>query len=179
MLYCVLACGGFFTSLNGNFASPGFPNNYPNNARCTYEIRVPSDRRIVLEFQFYDLESCCDRLVLRQMVSGSNNEVATLFGTRNSPIQYISAENRFMLMFTSDHSVTSRGFTATYRTLVYTTSSSSVPLPTSSSSIPMPRPSPSPVPGMKQHFINSFRTHFPFCPEWNIESRTNCVWPTL
>ena len=175
MLYCVLACGGFFTSLIGNITSPGFPNNYPNNARCTYEIYVPSDRRIVLEFQFYDFESCCDRVVIKQMVAGSNSEVARLSGTRNSPIQYISAENRFTLQFTSDGSVTRRGFVATYRTLVYTTSSSSVPLPTSSSSIPMPRPSPSPVPGMKQHFINSSRTHFLSCPEWNIESRINCV----
>ena len=179
MLYCVLACGGFFTSLNGNFASPGFPNNYPNNARCTYEIYVSIVRRIVLELQFYDFETDYDRLVIRQMVSGSNREVATLSGTRNSPIQYISTENRFMLMFTSDYSVTMRGFTATYRTFVHTTSSSSIPLPTSSSSIPMPRPSPSPVPGMKQHFINSSRTHFPSCPEWNLESRINCVWLTL
>ena len=117
ILHCVLGCGGFFTSLNGSFASPGFPNNYPNNARCTYEIHVPSDRRIVLEFQFYDFESCCDGVVIRQMVAGSNNEVATLTGTRNSPIQYISSKNRFTLQFTSDGSVTLRGFTASYSTI--------------------------------------------------------------
>ena len=113
----ILACGGFFTSLNGSFTSPGFPNNYPNNARCTYEIRVPSHRRIVLELQFYDLESGYDVLKIKQMVSGSNNEVATLTGTRNSRIQYTSAENRFTLLFTSDRSVTRRGFSANYYTI--------------------------------------------------------------
>ena len=113
----ILACGGSFTSLSGRLASPGFPNNYPNNARCTYEIDVPTDRRIVLEVQFYDFEQCCDRLVIRQMVSGSSNEVANLSGERNSPIRYTSAENRFTLIFTSDYSVTRRGFRASYYTI--------------------------------------------------------------
>ena len=116
ILYFVLACGGYYTSSSGSFTSPGFPNNYPNNAKCNYEIRAPADRRIVLELQFYELEFCCDSLIIREILSGSINLVAEVTATRNTPIRYISERNVFILAFTSDRSVTGRGFRATYYT---------------------------------------------------------------
>ena len=103
--------------MTASFTSPGFPNNYPNMARCTYEIHVPSDRRIVLDLQFYDFEVGYDRLVIKQIISGSNRLKASLTGTVNRPTRYISAENRFILTFTSDGSVSKRGFTASYYTI--------------------------------------------------------------
>ena len=63
---------------------------------------------------FFDLEACCDRLQLKQMVSGMNYVVAEFRGTERTSRQYTSAENRFTLSFTSDGSVVRRGFRASY-----------------------------------------------------------------
>ena len=104
--------------MTGNLVSPGFPDNYPSMARCYYEIRVPADRRIVLDLHFYDLQTGYDRLVVKQTVSGLPSPKATLTGTVNRPIRYISSENKFILRFTSDASVQKRGFSANYFTIL-------------------------------------------------------------
>ena len=117
VLFYFLECGGYYTSLSGNVTSPGFPNNYPNNANCYYEISVPADRRIVFELQFHDLEYRYDRLQIRQMVSRSNNLVIELTATNNNLRRIISAENILMLVFTSDANRSKRGFSANYYTI--------------------------------------------------------------
>ena len=43
-------CGGIFTNSSGRFASPLFPNNYPNNMECVYIIQVADDKKIELRF---------------------------------------------------------------------------------------------------------------------------------
>ena len=65
--------------------------------------------------EFHDLERNYDMLKIRQMVSGSNNFVADLTGTRNYDVTFTSYKNRFTLMFTSDGGITGRGFSANYR----------------------------------------------------------------
>ena len=112
--YVVLGCGGVFNQPSAYFSSPGYPNNYPNNAHCTYNIEVPMDMQIVLTIHPYDLETNFDKLELRQMVSGSDNIVGILTGNENVERRFTSAENKFTLLFTSDGSVTRRGFRASY-----------------------------------------------------------------
>ena len=34
-------CGGVFTELSGDIFSPNYPNNYPTNILCRYNITVP------------------------------------------------------------------------------------------------------------------------------------------
>ena len=104
--------------MTGNLASPGFPDNYPSMASCYYEIRVPADRRIVLDLHFYDLETGRDHLEIKQAVSGSLRLKTSLTGTINRLIRYISAENKFILRFTSNGSVQKRGFSANYFTIL-------------------------------------------------------------
>ena len=128
----LLVCGGIFTSLNGSITSPGYPNvNYPNNADCQYEIRVPRDRRIVLTFDEFSLQPSYDILSIKQLTSGSFVSIANLTGFENNGRKFLSAENVFILVFTSDSSSTYRGFAARYRTI--------------ESGIPMPNPTPVPV----------------------------------
>ena len=115
MLLCfLLACGGRFTSVNGSFTSPGYPRNYPNNARCRFEIRVPSDRIIKLTFEEFQLESGYDKVQIMEMRSGSIVRVAELTGSGNSGRTLVSTGNVFIVMFTSDGSVTRKGFVARY-----------------------------------------------------------------
>ena len=103
-----------FTELSGSFQSPGYPDNYPNNARCTYDIRVPRNMKILLVIHSFDLETSDDKLELRQMVSGSNNFVTEFTGTEIAPRNYTSAENKFTLFFRSNPIDTRGGFKASY-----------------------------------------------------------------
>ena len=107
-------CGGVFTGLSGTITSPGYPNNYPNSAICGYDIHVPRNMRIHLEFDVFYLGSCCDKLQIQQMISGTNYIVAELTGSAATQRNFTSAENRFTLYFTTDYSGTSRGFRANY-----------------------------------------------------------------
>ena len=106
-----------FTGLSGSFDSPGYPHNYPNNANCIYNIQVPRHLKILLVLHFFDLDTGYDKLELRQMVSGSNNIVAKLTGHSSTARNYTSEENRFSLLFTSNHITTRRGFRASYRAI--------------------------------------------------------------
>ena len=50
-------CGGNFSSMNGIFTSPAFPNKYPDNADCIYTISLDRGSTILLNFIIMDLES--------------------------------------------------------------------------------------------------------------------------
>ena len=114
---CLLECGEYYNSSTGNVTSPGYPNNYPNNAECYYEISAPAGERVVLDLQFQDLESRYDKLYIREIVSGSSRPVIYLTGRNYKPRRIISTENILMLVFKSDRNTTRRGFKATYHTI--------------------------------------------------------------
>jgi len=48
-------CGRHLTESTGNFSSPGYPNNYPNNAYCTWTITAPPGHVIFLSFTNFEL----------------------------------------------------------------------------------------------------------------------------
>ena len=117
ILWFLLACGGRFTSVNGRFTSPGYPRNYPNYARCRYVIRVPYCNRIELRFEYFNLEQGYDKVRIMQMDSGLLVDVANVTGYGSTERKFVSVENVFILLFTSDGSVTSAGFTARYNAI--------------------------------------------------------------
>ena len=43
-----------FSALDDTLQSPGFDgkSNYPPNQNCTYDVRVPDGKRIILDFDF-------------------------------------------------------------------------------------------------------------------------------
>ncbi|CAJ0935823.1 unnamed protein product [Ranitomeya imitator] len=47
-------CGGLLTQMNGTITSPFYPNRYPANSHCTWEIRVPSGYYIWLSFLHFE-----------------------------------------------------------------------------------------------------------------------------
>eukprot|EP00795_Rhopilema_esculentum_P003194 gene3194-1508_t len=111
------SCNQVLSSLQGNFTSPGYPMPYPNNARCNYEIVVPTGKRIVLTFSDFDLEHSYDYVQIQQTVGGSLQDVTRLTGDSLNTTQFTSAERSFKLIFSSDSSVTKRGFSAHYHTI--------------------------------------------------------------
>lgn len=53
---CEHACGGLIETLNGSLTSPSFPDSYPPNKICIWEIVAPQSFRITLNFTHFDLE---------------------------------------------------------------------------------------------------------------------------
>ena len=49
-------CGGNFSTQNGIFTSPSYPNNYPHNSDCIYIISQPAGRVILLNFLSMDIK---------------------------------------------------------------------------------------------------------------------------
>ncbi|MBN3292169.1 MASP2 protease, partial [Polypterus senegalus] len=109
--------------LYGDFASPGFPNPYPNNIKRIWNILVSPGHRIRLYFTHFDLEPShlCEYDYV-QILSGTN-ETARFCGQSGIDIEDVpgneplySATNSMTVVFRSDYSNEKRftGFRAFY-----------------------------------------------------------------
>jgi len=61
VFYCIVLsapaqCGGPLVGTSGNFASPNYPGNYPNNAYCIWTITVPQGLQFRIDFLFFETE---------------------------------------------------------------------------------------------------------------------------
>lgn len=122
--HCEDACGGFFNGSNGTITSPSFPEAYPGNKNCVWEIVAPSQYRITLNFTHFDLEG---NNVYQEECEYDSVEVASKLGDdilRKHGIfcgarlpSLITSEGNFMrITFTSDNSVQKSGFAAIFFT---------------------------------------------------------------
>lgn len=50
------ACGGYIDLSNGTIQSPSFPDLYPPNKNCVWQIVAPDQYRITLNFTHFDME---------------------------------------------------------------------------------------------------------------------------
>ncbi|KAK6190396.1 hypothetical protein SNE40_002276 [Patella caerulea] len=104
-------CDETIEAETGTFSSPNYPNNYPNNQRCTYTIIVPVGSTIQLTFTAFDTEEnnfgagCFDYVT----IDGG----AEMCGT-NVPNPVSSESNRITVIFSSDYSQVRRGFSASF-----------------------------------------------------------------
>ena len=79
-------CGGNFTAPHGFITSPLYPENYPNNAECTYVITQPTGKYVNLTIFYLDLQYdedwmtgwvfCPDNLSIRDGESQSSESLA-------------------------------------------------------------------------------------------------------
>ena len=56
---CVLppaACGGLLSKLNGTISTPGWPKEYPPNKNCVWQVVAPTQYRISMQFEAFELE---------------------------------------------------------------------------------------------------------------------------
>ncbi|XP_066292099.1 enteropeptidase-like isoform X2 [Branchiostoma lanceolatum] len=104
------------TGFYGNFTSPGYPGNYPNNARCSWLITVSSDKIVLIRFTAFNLESASgcryDALAVHDGPNATAPVLATLCGSSARSVS--TTGNSAFLVFTSDGSVTGSGFFATF-----------------------------------------------------------------
>ncbi|XP_078495187.1 bone morphogenetic protein 1-like [Ciona intestinalis] len=97
-----------------NITSPNYPDNYNNQASCSWTISVPEGFVVLLEVVTFDLEMCCDTLsYMGGQSSGRSTAITTTEFVR-------SQSNQMVLTFTSDSSVTKQGFWIRFGSSEYT-----------------------------------------------------------
>ncbi|KAF7272619.1 protein tolkin-like [Rhynchophorus ferrugineus] len=119
---CVDACGGRFTESSGTITSPSFPELYPINKKCVWEIEAPAQHKIFLNFTHMDIEGnnyeyqLCEYdyvEVSSQLTTGKTKLHGSFCGTKVPKM--ISSESNFLkIAFDSDANVQKTGFAAVY-----------------------------------------------------------------
>uniref|UniRef100_A0AAR2KE35 CUB and zona pellucida-like domains 1, tandem duplicate 1 n=1 Tax=Pygocentrus nattereri TaxID=42514 RepID=A0AAR2KE35_PYGNA len=92
----------------GEFFSPQFPNNYPNNARCTWRLLASETQVVYLTFTFVQLETCCDSI---RVYDGPTDSYPLLGRLPQNQTHHFNSSMRYLTVV-SDGSVVARGFKA-------------------------------------------------------------------
>nr|XP_042140738.1 deleted in malignant brain tumors 1 protein isoform X1 [Peromyscus maniculatus bairdii] len=112
--YVNYTCGGFLTQPFGNFSSPFYPRNYPNNARCVWNIEVPNNYRVTVVFRDVQLEGGCSYDYI-EIFDGPHHSSPLIARVCDGAMGSFTSTSNFMsVRFITDHSVTRRGFQAQY-----------------------------------------------------------------
>jgi len=106
-------CGARRSGPEGYITSPNYPGNYGNNDYCTWEIKVPVNKKVRLDFQVFKTESRKDFL----LIYDTDKIFSTIYfdGTTNLPGSFTSSGHHLRLRFISDGQNTLGGFKVKYR----------------------------------------------------------------
>ena len=128
MLIPFAACvppGHFLNGSSGYFTSPYFPNNFPANSNCTWNITVPTGRIIKLTFFSFTLEpgqnKACSgdsqgaRIFISNVASDDGNQDFQMCG-QQLPAPVYSVGNSILVRLRSLSNVYS-GFNASYEAI--------------------------------------------------------------
>ncbi|XP_065056204.1 cubilin-like isoform X2 [Rhopilema esculentum] len=102
-------CNYSLTETSTMFTSPGYPDQYPSNVSCRYHIRVPDGKIVRIHFETFLLQAgifCAEDSV---KIYENNALQETLCGYQPKTV-WESKESQVLLVFKSDGSITSRGF---------------------------------------------------------------------
>lgn len=122
MKTCEVTCGGILNTSSGVIESPFFPNPYPANEECIWEIVSRIDDRITLNFTHFELEGShlvqeeCDYDSVTIFSKYSNGRVnrQAIFCSELLPPSVTSETNVMRIQFKSDKTVQKAGFSATF-----------------------------------------------------------------
>nr|XP_014352096.1 PREDICTED: ovochymase-1 [Latimeria chalumnae] len=110
-------CGAMLLTEAGDIKSPGYPNNYPNNASCRWKIVAPQRAIIRIDFKDFLTEEgqvgCKDHLLIFEKTGLKRRKIGDFCG-KNLPASLKSVGPQMTLVFTSDTNVTMKGFWLTY-----------------------------------------------------------------
>ena len=106
-------CGGNYYTTSGVLHSPGWPNDYGHGRECTWVISVPVGQQILLNFTVFDMENHTncgfDYLEIRNGGYLTSPLLGRFCGNR-IPSTIPSFSNELFLKFSSDNSLSARGF---------------------------------------------------------------------
>uniref|UniRef100_A0A671RP15 CUB and sushi domain-containing protein 2-like n=1 Tax=Sinocyclocheilus anshuiensis TaxID=1608454 RepID=A0A671RP15_9TELE len=103
-------CGGTLRGQSGVITSPNYPQEYNNNADCTWTVLAEPGDTIALVFSDFQLEEDYDVLE----ITGTEGSSQWFTGP-NLPSPIISSKNWLRLHFTSDGNHKLKGFSAQYQ----------------------------------------------------------------
>ncbi|ELK15909.1 Enteropeptidase [Pteropus alecto] len=110
-------CGGPFElwEPNTTFTSMNFPNNYPNQAFCVWNLNAQKGKNIQLHFQEFDLENIADVVEIRDGQEDDSLLLAVYTGP--GPVKDVfSTSNRMTVLFITNKELTKGGFKANFTT---------------------------------------------------------------
>ncbi|XP_052250990.1 deleted in malignant brain tumors 1 protein-like isoform X6 [Dreissena polymorpha] len=114
---CNEKCGGVLTDPFGVITSPNYPSNYSNKVQCIWLINAPEDSRINVNFTVLEMEPHpkCNFDYL-ELFNGPNASSPSFgkFCVTVPPMVFKSRSNSARIVFSSDSTVSSRGFNLTY-----------------------------------------------------------------
>ncbi|XP_074593288.1 protein tolkin-like [Brevipalpus obovatus] len=116
---CENACGGVIESIGGTIKSPSFPDHYPPNKNCIWEIIAPPKFRITLNFTHFDLEGnnqdCeYDRIEIKSKKWEGEFYRHGVFCGPSTPPLITSMGSSLRVEFTTDNNVQKSGFSAVF-----------------------------------------------------------------
>ncbi|XP_006873132.1 PREDICTED: suppressor of tumorigenicity 14 protein [Chrysochloris asiatica] len=105
-------CGGYFRQTQGTFYSPYYPGHYPPNIDCTWNIEVPNNQYVKVQFKvFYLVEPNMPPATCTKDYVEVNGEK---YCGEKSQFVVTSNSSKITVRFHSDHSYTDTGFLAQY-----------------------------------------------------------------
>ncbi|GAB1300390.1 Enteropeptidase [Apodemus speciosus] len=113
-------CGGPFElwEPNSTFSSPNFPDKYPNQASCVWNLNAPKGKNIQLHFQEFDLENINDVVEVRD--GGEFDSLLLAVYTGPGPVKDLfSTTNRMTVIFTTNTETRAKGFKANFTSGYY------------------------------------------------------------
>nr|XP_061791464.1 dorsal-ventral patterning tolloid-like protein 1 isoform X1 [Nerophis lumbriciformis] len=112
---CEAACGGLLSKLNGTISTPGWPKEYPPNKNCVWHVVAPTQYRISMQFEAFELEGneVCkyDYVEVRSGLSPDSKLQGKYCGAQ-VPEVLTSQYNNMRIEFKSDNTVSKKGFKA-------------------------------------------------------------------
>ncbi len=107
-----------YTSSSGTIYSNRFSSNYPNSAECSWIISLPSASSVTLSFSAFETEAGRDFVRIYSCSSSSCLSKTQIgnspYSGTTTPSSVTSYTGIMLIEFSSDSSITRKGFTATY-----------------------------------------------------------------
>ncbi|XP_027870781.1 CUB and sushi domain-containing protein 1 isoform X4 [Xiphophorus couchianus] len=113
---CEAPCGGHLTAPTGVVLSPGWPSFYKDSLNCQWVIEAQKDHAVKIHFDKFQTEVNYDTLEIRDGPSASSPLIGEYHGTQ-APHFLISTSNFLFLLFTTDNSRSSAGFSIRYESV--------------------------------------------------------------
>ena len=113
-IFTVTNCGTFLNGPNGDVTSPNYPANYDNNEYCTWQIQVPVNKKIRLDFSEFKTQSGHDFVLIYDTSHFQTPSIA-FDGTTYTPPPFTSSGNVVRVRFVSDGATNFKGFSFSYK----------------------------------------------------------------
>ncbi|XP_055859668.1 cubilin-like isoform X2 [Biomphalaria glabrata] len=110
------SCGGKLTDLSGTITSPGYPYSYSHSLTCAWSVEGTPTQKITLRVADLALETAQNCVYdFLDVYDGTSISAPRILHVCNSTTTItVTTRSNMYIMFKSDESVSSRGFSANY-----------------------------------------------------------------